>query len=192
MPKPLTDVQLENATEMAAKVVETFGDNWPLEYDEDFGEVICRYEDEDAPFTNVFIEIFRTGQWVEGQDRSPLAEFLAASIVMVPSLLGEVGRLKAAAKAEEARMGELVDERDRLGDLLDRFAAKVAPVADIGEHSNGNDPWTNALDRITPAAEVDRLRAQVSLMGNHLQRESLDIIDKALAEKAAAEKDGQQ
>jgi hypothetical protein len=35
-------------------------------------------------------------------------------------------------------------------------------------------------------AEVKTLRAQVNLMGRHLQRESLDAIDRALAEREAS------
>jgi chromosome segregation ATPase len=30
----------------------------------------------------------------------------------------------------------------------------------IGEHSTGNDPWANARDMVTSAAEVDRLTAE--------------------------------
>jgi hypothetical protein len=37
--------------------------------------------------------------------------------------------------------------------------AEVAPIEVIGEHSSGNDPWVNALDMVTPAAEVDRFRS---------------------------------
>lgn len=102
MTKPLTEEQLENATKMAAKVVEKFGDDWDLHYDEDFGEVSCR-TDHDNPVEGAFVEIFMTSQWQPGTDRSPLAEFLCASIVMIPRLIGEVERLKAelAKQADE-------------------------------------------------------------------------------------------
>lgn len=44
-----------------------------------------------------------------------------------------------------------------------------------------------AWERHVLLAEVDRLRAQVSLMGSYLQRESLDAIDSALAERMAGQ-----
>lgn len=109
-------------------------------------------------------------------------------------LLAEVDRLNALVKGlrseaerEEQTTGNLIDERDNFHALLDRFAAAVAPIEVIGEHSSGNDPWLNALDMVTPAAEVDRLRAQVSLMGTYLQRESMAAIDRTLAERMASQ-----
>ncbi|MFE9906461.1 hypothetical protein [Streptomyces achromogenes] len=44
----------------------------------------------------------------------------------------------------------------------DTLAYAVAPPAVIGEHSAVNDPWANALDLITPMAEVDALRTKLS------------------------------
>ena len=49
----------------------------------------------------------------------------------------------------EAEMLEVIDERDRLVELLDQFAQAIAPVAVIGEHSSMNDPWANALDYLS-------------------------------------------
>jgi hypothetical protein len=101
MPEHLTSTQLENATLMAAKVVEVFGDNWTLQYDPDGGEVSCRTDDE-GPIEGSYVEVFNTSQWPEGKDHSPVAEYLCASIVMVPRLVGEVERLKAALEAAQA------------------------------------------------------------------------------------------
>jgi hypothetical protein len=104
MPKPLTSEQLENATKMAAKVVETFGDAWDLHYDPDTDEVSCRTDDE-GPIEGSYVEVFSTSQWPSGLDHSPVAEFLCASIVMVPGLIGEVERLKDLLAASEAEKG---------------------------------------------------------------------------------------
>ncbi len=49
------------------------------------------------------------------------------------------------ADKHEAEMLKLIDERDRLESMLDRFAYAVAPESEIGEHSSANDPWANAL-----------------------------------------------
>jgi hypothetical protein len=92
---------------------------------------------------------------------------------------------------------KLIGERDALEDLLDRFAAAVAPVAVIGEHSSGNDPWANALDMVTPAAEVERLRkelaaARTEVVEEHRRAddrrtELLEERDQALHDLAEAE-----
>ncbi|MFI7448153.1 hypothetical protein ACIBQX_11700 [Nonomuraea sp. NPDC049714] len=87
----------------------------------------------------------------------------------VARLKAENKRLRLDAEREEQATGNLIDERDNFHALLDRFAAAVAPIEVIGEHSSGNDPWVNALDMVTPAAEVDRLKAAVELLGGQLQ-----------------------
>lgn len=102
MPEPLTSQQLENATRMAAKVVEVFGDDWDLHYI-DGSEVSCR-TDYDNPFEGSYVEIFNTSQWPEGSPDSPVAEFLGASIVMVPRLIAEVERLRAEVENLKARL----------------------------------------------------------------------------------------
>jgi hypothetical protein len=100
----LTDQDFAKLKALTAEVVRIFGDNWPLEYDTGEDEVVCRYEDEDAPFTDVFITLFRTSQWMPGEKTSPLAEFLAVSPKVVPALMAEVERLRdneAKIRAEE-------------------------------------------------------------------------------------------
>ncbi|MFF0864210.1 hypothetical protein ACFYUV_20800 [Nonomuraea sp. NPDC003560] len=104
MPKPLTSNQLENAVRMAAKVVEVFGDDWQLHYDPDGDEVSCRTDDE-GPIEGSYVEVFSTSQWPSDLDHSPVAEFLCASIVMVPALVGEVERLKALLAASDSEPG---------------------------------------------------------------------------------------
>lgn len=131
MPEPLTSEQLENATRMAAKVVEVFGDDWDLHYI-DGSEVSCR-TDYDNPFEGSYVEIFNTSQWPEGSEDSPVAEFLGASIVMVPRLIGEVERLKTRLEAAEWCMRQALAalEHEEALYLLNRyFAAAVAAQAD--------------------------------------------------------------
>jgi hypothetical protein len=57
-----------------------------------------------------------------------------------------------------ARLDEVTRERRHLSNLLDEFAAAVAPADVLGEHTERNNPWRNALELITPMAEVDQLR----------------------------------
>lgn len=43
---------------------------------------------------------------------------------------------------------QLIAERDRAVEMADKLAEKIAQLEglEIGEHSNGNCPWTNALN----------------------------------------------
>ncbi|MFJ1695743.1 hypothetical protein ACIOHC_11415 [Streptomyces sp. NPDC088252] len=62
-----------------------------------------------------------------------------------------------------AEVDRLRSERDAWHDWADSLAYKVAPVEVLGRHGEeGRFPWSDALDLITPAAEVDRLRARIA------------------------------
>ena len=65
------------------------------------------------------------------------------------------------ARELDRALGETIDDRDRTEEAADKLAYAVAPIEVIGEHSSMNCPWQNALDLITPMAEVDRLRAEL-------------------------------
>lgn len=43
---------------------------------------------------------------------------------------------------------KLMSERDAAEEMCDKLAARIAELEglDIGEHSSGNCPWTNALN----------------------------------------------
>lgn len=176
MPEPLSSEELEAITRMAAKVVDTFGDDWPLHYDGDFGEVICKYEDEDAPFTDVYIEVFRTSQWMEDQKKSPLAEFLAASIVVIPRLIADVERRLPLEDVERFLKRERDEYEPRgecwntVDDVLDCFRLHMVtgtplteprPEEGPSDPSVGSPPLTEAEEL---RAEVDRLKAENELL----------------------------
>lgn len=80
----------------------------------------------------------------------------------VPALLAEVDQLRKQAEELDNDLDEAMKDRDTYHDLLDTFASAVAPMEVIGEHSSGNDPWANALELVTPAAEVERLRSELA------------------------------
>lgn len=91
-------------------------------------------------------------------------------------LLAEVSRLNAYLNTIN-RLNEVADadwqsEVDRLKSTARTQAAMISEITST----------CMAVEQ-----ERDRLKAQVELMGNHLQRESLDAIDNALA---AAEQNG--
>ncbi|MFD8839811.1 hypothetical protein [Streptomyces griseofuscus] len=76
-------------------------------------------------------------------------------------LVAENRRLRAQVEQLDRMLSETIDDRDRIHDMADKLAYAVAPEEVIGEHSSMNCPWENALDLITPMAEVDKLRAQL-------------------------------
>ncbi|MFE4857291.1 hypothetical protein [Streptomyces sp. NPDC056670] len=78
---------------------------------------------------------------------------------------------KAELADSNRNVGQLIDERDHLTDLLDRFAWAVAPEDVIGEHSSMNCPWQNAIDLVTPMAVVDQLREELT----RLRKENDDL-----------------
>jgi chromosome segregation ATPase len=76
----------------------------------------------------------------------------------------EVVRLGKARDRDEADSMRTLVERDRAEDMADQLAAAIGRLAgvEIGEHSNANDPWRNALQAAESdevSAATDRLRA---------------------------------
>lgn len=78
----------------------------------------------------------------------------------VPALLAEIDRLSAALEArnaeEERASLQTIDERDKAQDVADRLTEAIAEITgvDMGEHSNMNDPWQNALQAATEYADT--------------------------------------
>lgn len=72
----------------------------------------------------------------------------------------------------DAEMGELIAQRDRAEDWADQLAQSIASHTgiDVGEHSNGNNPWANAVNDIRSLnswqangqSENEHLRAEQS------------------------------
>jgi hypothetical protein len=75
---------------------------------------------------------------------------------LVDAKEAEIAGLKAKLAEAERAVDETLKERDDLHDLLDEFAACVASEDVIGEHTNANNPWRNAM------AMVDTLRARIA------------------------------
>lgn len=64
---------------------------------------------------------------------------------------------------------DLIDERDALHERLDQLALAVGGIEVIGEHSNLNDPWAEALELVTPYLEVEALRGLVDDLATALR-----------------------
>lgn len=95
--------------------------------------------------------------------RGYLAEHLLNDLA--PELVELTAKLEIAerqARDLDRTLSDTIRERDFADDMADKLAYAVAPVEDIGEHSSENCPWQNALDLVTPVAEVDRLRKEVA------------------------------
>lgn len=73
-------------------------------------------------------------------------------------LRDSVNELKKENARLDASETQLIGERDRAEAVADSLAYAVGDIDVIGEHSSGNRPWMNALELITPHAEVQRLR----------------------------------
>lgn len=86
----------------------------------------------------------------------------AAQLLQSPETAAEQLALREQYDQLDKISDEVMAERDAHSDALDRFALAVAPEEVIGEHSSGNNPWANAFELVTPAAEVDALRARLA------------------------------
>ncbi|WP_228181306.1 hypothetical protein [Streptomyces anulatus] len=72
-------------------------------------------------------------------------------------------RARFAAKLARKRAFDLRAERDAFADWANTLAYAVAPVEVLGRYGEeGKYPWGDALELITPAAEVAALRARVA------------------------------
>jgi hypothetical protein len=49
-------------------------------------------------------------------------------------------------RRSEQSLDEVMRERDYAQSMADKLAAAIAPEDVLGEHSDGNFPWQNALD----------------------------------------------
>lgn len=75
----------------------------------------------------------------------------------------DVKRARFAAQLARKRAFDLRSERDAFADWADTLAYKVAPVEVLGRYGEeGKYPWGDALELITPAAEVEVLRGRVA------------------------------
>ena len=65
-------------------------------------------------------------------------------------LEARVAELEARVAHEEADCLQVIDQRDRYHDWADKLAQAISDHMreDIGEHSNLNNPWANALELI--------------------------------------------
>ena len=84
---------------------------------------------------------------------------------------------RVALTKEEADHTRSLEERDRYHDVADKLAQAIADryKADIGEHSNINDPWQNALNLI----EADNAAKDQTISDLRSEVESLSAIVKS-------------
>jgi len=99
--------------------------------------------------------------------------------------------LDVALAREERDHLRTIDQRDAAQDWADRLAYAIAPLDVIGEHSNMNDPWHNALDHLDDAAKLaDEGLAGKTLDAEHepwcYRRHAGDCVDGQAAAPATA------
>ncbi|GAP46918.1 hypothetical protein [Streptomyces azureus] len=93
----------------------------------------------------------------------------------------EIDRLRAELARQERLHGDTIDDRDRAQDAADKLAYAVAAEDVIGEHTADNSPWANALDLITPQAEVDKLRAEIAVVRSQTIDWAAGVVDDKLS-----------
>ncbi|MFI2314128.1 hypothetical protein AMK17_25185 [Streptomyces sp. CB00072] len=86
-------------------------------------------------------------------------------------------RARFAAKLARKRAFDLRAERDAFADWADTLAYAVAPVEVLGRHGEeGKYPWGDALELITPVAEVAALRARVAELEGQRDRRRVRLV----------------
>jgi hypothetical protein len=78
------------------------------------------------------------------------AEMLATAYAVIDGLTERVTELEKRLAEEEADHLGTLGQRDQCYEWADKFADAIAAHfrEDIGEHSNLNDPWRNAINLI--------------------------------------------
>ncbi|MGW2725632.1 hypothetical protein [Streptomyces sp. NPDC001492] len=118
---------------------------------------VCRFDEEPLDNDPAHREWTAEEDWAQVQ--ADAAYIAAMSPDVAAALVAEVRRLRAANAQLDRALSETIDDRDQAHEIADKLAYAVAPEEVIGEHSSMNCPWTNALELITPKAEVDKMRA---------------------------------
>ncbi|HKS46332.1 MAG TPA: hypothetical protein VJT49_14725, partial [Amycolatopsis sp.] len=86
---------------------------------------------------------YRSADWRAGAVDSHIQfrnAIIAGKIAITPAVGGD------QTTTAEQDILDVIGERDRAEEWADRLAAALAPADVIGEHSNGNNPWANALE----------------------------------------------
>jgi hypothetical protein len=120
----------------------------------------------------------------------------------VKKLLAHIDAQEAEIKKSEQREMEMSDERDKYHEFADLLSWQLARLcgAEIGEHTNLNNPWQNALDasESVPSlqslqAENAKLRAVVDVCRNLIKtkgrRDARYYIERIVSALAALDKE---
>lgn len=154
---------------MAARIVEMWGDRWAEPDDEvasvaDAGAQLARAVPlllskltQATAERDAFADRVDTLTAVAKSNKRYVRELYAD----LQKAQRERDELKERVTELDRDLGETIDDRDRAQDAADKLAYAIAPIEVIGEHSSENDPWKNALERVTPLAEVKSLRSQL-------------------------------
>jgi hypothetical protein len=105
--------------------------------DDALAAVQARWDHGDAPYDPDVLAIIRAAETMRAKLYGPDGD----------------GPMPVLAERE---LGQLIDEHDRATAMADRLAEVIARVTgvEVGEHSNMNDPWENALQAATEYAET--------------------------------------
>lgn len=74
------------------------------------------------------------------------------AIELVNNLLADARR--EVEDMAETEMLQIIDERDNAEMWADNLARRLAPPEILGEHSNVNNPWKNAMEYVRPVESL--------------------------------------
>lgn len=109
----------------------------------------------------------RQGAWVAYANHNTILSRVEDRVVALTqardTLTAEVSRLTKELLREGQAHEATINQRDDAQEWADQLASVAGGVEEIGEHSNCNNPWRNALELLeAQSAEVSRLREENS------------------------------
>jgi hypothetical protein len=110
------------------------------------GTLATQHLTKDITATTVSIQVGFAKMAIRTPDRYRASD---AALEARDNAYGEVARVGPPAvsyQRYQTELLELIDQRDQAVAAADRLAYAIGTVEEIGEHSNGNDPYTNALE----------------------------------------------
>jgi DNA anti-recombination protein RmuC len=103
---------------------------------------------------HVLLAIEQATAFLAQHARAEAAEERVKGLEEKAGLRQEVERLKQTLARERHQHADTIDSRDRASEAADRLAYALYSVEEIGEHTNMNDPWLNAAERLESSAAL--------------------------------------
>ena len=97
-----------------------------------------------------------------------------AAYTQLTEARAEIARLKEELAHEERAHLQTIEERDSYHDAADDLSYAIADPDELGEHSNMNDPWKNAIEFVVElrerAGRAERAEAEAAELRKDKER----------------------